>query len=174
MAWLDKLNGNYSLETANSKNNIITLLNERIENAKKDSSWFTFKTINYEKFVLEGDLVTISRAPTMFTPYAGYGTISINFSTNKNTTVINAQVIPYGEMRAIVIGFVLFFLIMFSGFIWLTTYGSTRYSIIAIAWIVPYGFLFLGMLYYKHKLKTYLKKVLEDLNIEGNLSSTTH
>ena len=174
MAWLDVLNGNYSLETANSKNSIITLLNQRIENAKRDNSWFTFQPINYKKFMLQGDSVTINHAPTIFTPYAGYGTISINFSINKKTTVINAQVIPYGEMRTIVIGFVLFFLIMFSGFIWLTTYGFNRYSIIAIAWIVPYGFLFLGMVYYKHKLKTYLKKVLEDLNIEGSLRSTTH
>jgi len=166
MALLDVLNGNYSLEAFNSKDSIISLLNERIDNAKKHSSWLSFDPINYKKFVLEGDTVTINRIPTMFAPYRGYGTIKIKFRADKNRTLINAIMIPYGNIKEVVFGFCLIFLVLFSVFTWLTTYGSSRYTLIAFAWIGLLGFQFLGITYYKYSLKAYFKKVLEDLSIK--------
>ena len=166
MALFDILNGNYSLEAFNSKDSIISLLHERIDNAKKHSSLLSFAPINYKKFVLEGDTVTINRVPTIFAPYRGYGTIKIKFSGDKNRTLINAIMIPYGDIKGVVLVFCLVFLILFSVFTWLTTYGSSRYTLIAFAWVGLLGFQFLGISYYKYSLKAYFKKILTDLSIK--------
>jgi hypothetical protein len=170
MSWFDVLNGNYFLQVANSRDSIIAELQAKIDESNKDKSWFSFEAINYKKFVLVGDSVIVNRIPSTFSPYRGYGTIKIKFDSNDGGALINAQVIPYGKMRDFIIWFLLFFLILFSVFVCLTTSDSNRYGLIVPAWVGFSGSLFLAMRYYRYALKGHLKKILEDLNIKGELN----
>ncbi|WP_259071676.1 hypothetical protein HDF24_22595 [Mucilaginibacter sp. X4EP1] len=167
MAWTNKLNGKYSLETLNSKESIINTLKERIDNAKKDKSWFSFEDVDYKNMQIDDYRMIIKRKPALisFLPNPDNGFIIVHFNQISNEKLlVNAEIRPYKIGLWIAIGL----LIPFSALHLLLVHGVYKLSILII-WFLVLSVAYAGILFFRYRLKIYLESVLADIGIEGDL-----
>jgi len=169
MKWIFPLYRNYQLQIDKPKNNIINSIQYQIEKAKNDKSWISFDTVNYKKFVIDGDELIINLFSSGSNPFRGTGTIKAKFDALDSGTLINAQVIPYNYMTKAGFWFMLFFMILFSVLIMYTVPGLIKYLILIALYIIVLSIQYLVVLFNRYGLKNYLKTVLDDLGLKGDL-----
>ena len=168
MAWTNKLNRKYSLETLNSKESIVNTLKERIDNAKKDKSWFSFQDVDYKNMQIDDYRMIIKRKPALISlmPNPDNGFIIVHFNQINNEKMqVNADVRPYKIGLWIAIGV----LIPFSALPLLLMHGVLKYGLLIILWFLVLSVAYLGVVFFRYRLKMYLETVLADIGIEGDL-----
>jgi hypothetical protein len=166
MALKDKFDRTYTVNTSLSKSNIVNTLKERIEVATKETSWFTFKDINYKKIQVDDYRAIIKLDPVLYGQVGGIGVAMLNFEVGNGFTKIEAVVKPFVTGLWIVLGFLVFFSV---GCIWLIT-GTDKFLFIAFAWslvIIP-GYI--SIAFRRYRITRYLKLVLSDIGIQEALN----
>ncbi|TWJ02339.1 hypothetical protein JN11_01311 [Mucilaginibacter frigoritolerans] len=168
MAWTNKLNGKYSLETLNSKESIVNTLKERIDKAQKDKSWFSFEDVDYKNMRIDDYRIIIKRKPALvsFMPNPDNGFIIVHFNQINNEKMqVNAEIKPYKIGLWLAIGV----LIPFSALQLLMMHGVYKYGLLIISWSLVLSVAYLGVLFFRYRLKMYLETVLADIGIKGDL-----
>jgi hypothetical protein len=166
MAWIDKLDVTYYLETSNSKTSIVNALKERIDSANKNKSWISFEDNGYENMRIDDYRMIIKRNSRVFDPFGGKGVIIIHFSQPDNQlTHINAEIKP------VKIGLWLAFglLTLISALLISVTPGAGKYAILVIAWVGIMTISYLNIVFSRYMLKEYLKEVLAGIGIKDEL-----
>jgi len=165
MALTDKLNRKYTITTSQSKETIVNSFKERIEKANKETSWFTFKNINYKKIQVDDYRAIIKRDPIFYSPYGGIGFIILHFNAGNGSTEIVADVKPLKWGIWILVGFLIFFSVLL---LWLVP-GTGKYLMLIFAWIIVLTPAYVTILVYGYRLKKYLELVLDDIGVQGEL-----
>ncbi len=162
MPWLDILNRKYAIETSHSTESIVNTLKDRIDNAKKNSSWFSFESIQYKKMEIDDYRMIIKRSRTTFNPDAGNGFIVVNFSkANKDSKKITVEIKPFQIGIWVMIGVLLL----------VTTLAMWQYSgwntffILTVAWIFLIGSAYLSVVLFRYGSRNYLKEIFTDIGI---------
>jgi hypothetical protein len=165
MGVMDWLNAKYSVDSSQSKEEILDNLRERINKAN-NRGWFSFASIDYRNIKVDSSRILIKVNPGLFNPYRGYGVI---FCHIENCVDKSAQIIA--ELKPLKTGLwiVLGILIPFSVIsLWLIP-GKGIYSFLIIIWVGLAASLYLAITFCRYRLKMYLKSVLEDIGIDNNL-----
>jgi hypothetical protein len=168
MAWIDKLNRKYSIEVAQPKEKIIAVLNERIEEAKRNKSWFSFNSIDYKNMQIDAYRAVIKRSPAFISSYnsnnSGYILLHFN-GINSKLTKISIEIRPEKIGLWIVVGI----LVLLSGlFAWLVP-GLDKYIFLTFCWVGLGGSAYISIVFSRYRLTAYLKSILEDISISNEL-----
>jgi len=169
MAWIDRFNRTYHVETSLSKEDIIAALQQRIKNASENTSWFPLED-NYKLMYLDGYELTIDRSGLMVNSWKGRGTIIVTFDdANSDITAIDALLIPKTFKYMLSLG--LGSLITFNLFTFLFLPKLAILFFMLPASLIMIGISYLNILIFRSGLKRAVKSVLEDMGVNGELST---
>lgn len=169
MALTDKLDRTYTLTASTSKNSIINVLKDRVEEANKKNSWFSFEKIDYRKIKVDDHRAVIRYNPDFLLGNAGMGGaagfIIVRFAANGASTIIIAEVKlikwPFWVLAIV--------LVLFSVLLVFLTKGMGKLISLAALWTILLGSTYINVTIYRFLLKRYLIAVLADIGIQEAL-----
>jgi len=164
MSFLKKTAITYRLDTIKPKDEIISLLNHRIDNAKANKSWFSLEEINYKKVTVGINRMVIDKRGMSNYGISAKGAIIAKFKqTEDRKTIIEVEIKAIGT--AITLWLVSLLMIFFSAInIWLEHSFNILFLLIP-AWAVISAIIYLKALYNKNMLIAYTETILCDLDI---------
>ncbi|MDB4901433.1 MAG: hypothetical protein JWQ63_714 [Mucilaginibacter sp.] len=170
MAWVDRFNRKYHLETLNTRELILDTFKSRITNPVINPNLYAYEQVDYKRITLDFDTLTSKREDMFDAPGKGKGTITVMLKdSDYSSTMINAEIKPMimGLTFGIYVG-----MMTLASLIVLLFKPIITVIPLLLGWLMLYGMLYRRMFINRNRLKSYLILILSDLGIKEKLSES--
>lgn len=166
MGFLNRYDRWYTLKTTWHAAELLSAFDAKISEAKKDNSWFSNDRLGYKKIITSPNRILVKSSSIRFSQYTGLGTILVSMEEGAD---IKVRIIPMGAAREFLfwIG-IISSLLMAAIMLWLVD-SVYVWPLITILWGFQWAVFYLQIRYSRFKLFFYLKDILNDLNVKGDL-----
>jgi hypothetical protein len=145
-----------------SPTEIIDHINSRLEQRKSNRLGQSYGMVDYRKFEIKQDIITIEKYPSIFNPLGGFGTVTFGLSAIEKGSRIKVSIESYAKY-----GFAFIFVV----FIMLTIpiLLISRQDLlktglfVSVFWGIAFGFAFLMSRLNKNRLQEFTQTILDDI-----------
>lgn len=171
MALSDKITERFEVTTNASMEDI----QQRLLDGKQKQTWtdsLVTDAIDYEAININNGKIEIIQSPTVFNAFKPNGRIIINLSANDpNSIKFTCEVIPFNGNLPILIWLIISMLVLWSLGVLLFSRNFHAFLMIVGAWTVLGLITYLIVLFNKHGLVNYSKRVIKELTKEKKVIS---
>jgi hypothetical protein len=165
VALTDKLDRKYTVTTPVPKNIVTNTLKDRVEEANRERSWFSFKNIDYRKIKVDDYRAVIRYNPVFFGSPGGFGFIILRFAGDGISTTILADV----KLIKWQFWFLIAPLVLLSVLSTWILKGMEKVAWLTFLWAIFLGIGYINVVIHQYRLKRYLVTVLASVGIEEEL-----